>query len=91
MPYQVFPTGDGWIMVAAGNDGQFSLLCNNVLDKPEWVTDERFAKNAARVQHRDTLVPLISDVLKTKSTQDWVEKLTGKGLPFAWVRTLDTY
>ncbi|EJT50512.1 acyl CoA transferase [Trichosporon asahii var. asahii CBS 2479] len=88
VPYQVFPTGDGWIMVAAGNDGQFKLLCNNVLDKPEWVTDERFAVNAARVKNRDTLVPLISEVLKQKSTQDWVEKLTGKGLPFAPINNI---
>lgn len=70
-------------MVAAGNDGQFAQLCKTVLDKPEWLTDERFAKNAGRVKNRDTLVPLISETLKQKSTQEWVDKLTGKGLPFA--------
>lgn len=83
MPYQVFQTGDGWIMVAAGNDGQFTLLCNNVLDRPDWLSDERFKTNAARVQNREALIPLISEVLKERGTQEWVERLTGKGLPFA--------
>ena len=58
-PYQVFPTRDGELMVAAGNDRLFAALCD-VLALPELVTDERFRTNPDRVRHREELVALVS-------------------------------
>ena len=54
-PYQVFPTRDGELMVAGGNDRLFGLLCE-VLELPELVTDERFRTNPDRVRNREALV-----------------------------------
>ena len=59
-PYQVFPTRDGELMVAGGNDRLFGLLCE-VLELPELVTDERFRTNPDRVRNREELVALVVD------------------------------
>ncbi len=46
-PYQDFPTADGHMILAVGNDGQFARLCA-AIGRPEWASDPRFAANAAR-------------------------------------------
>jgi succinate--hydroxymethylglutarate CoA-transferase len=83
VPYQVFPTADSYLMVSAGNDSQFVTLCR-VLGR-DWAEDERFKTNAGRVGHRIDLISLMSDRLQEHTTKEWVERLTGQGLPFAWV------
>src|SRR5437763_1034765 len=60
VPYQSFPTADGWIAIAAPNDGLYTRLCE-ALGAPELATDERFASNAVRVQNRETLVPMLEE------------------------------
>jgi crotonobetainyl-CoA:carnitine CoA-transferase CaiB-like acyl-CoA transferase len=55
VPYQAFPTADGDLAIAAGNDQQFQRLCE-VVDRPELGTDPRFATNADRVEHREELI-----------------------------------
>ncbi len=80
MPYQVFPTRDSFIMVSAGNDTQFAVLCSpEVFDRTEWTNDARFSTNRVRVENREEMVRLIEEVLAEKTTADWGEKLTGKG------------
>jgi len=61
-PYQVFPTRDGELMIAAGNDRLFAFLCE-VLGLPELVNDDRFRTNPDRVQNRDALAALVSERL----------------------------
>lgn len=85
VPYQVFTTKDSFIMASAGNDTQFSVF-SSILGRPEWATDERFNKNAKRVENRIELVELIEQTFKQGTTAEWCEKLTGKGLPFACVQ-----
>ena len=80
VPYQTFPTADGNMLLAVGNDGQFERFCG-VIGKPEWAKDERFATNKARVINREVLVPMISDVTRTKATVQWVDALEGKAVP----------
>jgi hypothetical protein len=80
VPYQVFRTADGYIMLAAGNDSQFRTLCSAaILNQPYWAQDEKFATNSARVKHRDEVVRMIEEVLGRKGTGEWCEVLTGKG------------
>lgn len=68
------------MMIAGGNDNQFKTLCGpNILNKPEWLDDERFATNAARVTNRKTLVEAIIEVLSHKGTAEWTEVIRGKG------------
>ena len=81
-PYQVFSTRDGELMVAAGNDRIFGLLCD-VLALPELTTDERFRTNPDRVANRDELAELVSARLRQRETADWQERLTAAGVPAA--------
>ena len=78
-PYEPLATGDGDLIVIAGNDGQFRRLAAT-LGKPELAEDERFATVGARNDHRDELRPLLLEVLSTRSAQEWFEVLTEAGL-----------
>jgi crotonobetainyl-CoA:carnitine CoA-transferase CaiB-like acyl-CoA transferase len=80
VPYQVFPTRDGSVILACGNDNLFSKFCEAAGCK-HLVTDERFAKNAGRVQNRAILVPMLNDVFAQKSTKEWVAILEEAGVP----------
>ena len=83
-PYQVFPTRDGALMVAAGNDRLFGLLCD-VLDLPELAAEERFRTNPDRVRNREELAALVSARLGERDTADWQARLTAAGVPAARV------
>jgi hypothetical protein len=65
VPYQVFEVADGHLILAVGNDGQFTRFCA-VAGSPEFALDPRFARNADRVRHRATLVPLLAAALKRR-------------------------
>ncbi len=81
-PYQVFPTRDGELMVAGGNDRLFAVLCD-VLELPELSVDERFRTNPDRVRNREALVALVSERLRERDTADWHTRLTAAGVPAA--------
>ncbi len=67
-------------MLAVGNDTQFQFLCQDgVLDKPEWPLDERFRTNQERVEHRKMLIAMIEEVFQTRSREEWLQRLEGKG------------
>ncbi len=80
VPYQVFATAEGRMMVAVGNDGQFAALCQ-VVGRPAWAGDERFESNAARVENREALVALLQEQFSTRSTEAWIEALLDAGVP----------
>jgi len=80
VPYQDFPTADGAMLLAVGNDGQFRRFCE-VAGEPQWADDGRFAKNVARVHNRATLIPLMNEVTRTRSTAQWVALLEDKAVP----------
>lgn len=80
VPYQDFPTADGDMILAIGNDAQFARFCS-IAGHPEWATDARFATNAARVNHRDVLIPLIRQVTVTKTTDEWIARLEAAKVP----------
>jgi len=81
-PYQVFPTRDGELMIAGGNDRLFTRICA-VVDLPELASDERFATNPDRVRNREELVALLSTRLRERDTPEWHELLTAAGVPTA--------
>jgi crotonobetainyl-CoA:carnitine CoA-transferase CaiB-like acyl-CoA transferase len=80
VPYQAFPTHDGHLVVAVGNDGQFVRLCE-VAGRPELAADPRFATNAARVENRAVLVPILQALLADRPTRDWVSALEKADVP----------
>src|SRR5690606_17118612 len=73
VPYQAFDTADGAVVLAVGNDAQFDRLCS-VLGEPGWASDERFATNQGRVEHRGTLVPWLSEKLRAWPRDDLLAK-----------------
>jgi crotonobetainyl-CoA:carnitine CoA-transferase CaiB-like acyl-CoA transferase len=74
VPYQVFPTADGHIVLSIGNDPTFRRFCEafGLEGLPE---DPRFATNAARVQNRQLVTDTLTPVMQRESTHWWVEKL----------------
>jgi crotonobetainyl-CoA:carnitine CoA-transferase CaiB-like acyl-CoA transferase len=88
VPYQTFACADGHLIVAVGNDGQFAKFCE-VAGRREWAADPRFARNADRVRHRETLVPMIANVALTRTKRDWLDALEAVGVPCGPINTLD--
>ena len=88
VPYQVLPVRDGEIVLAVGNDRQFKLLCESVLELPALAADARFTTNRARLEHRDALIPLLSDMLRTRDAADWLARLASTGIPCGQVRSV---
>ena len=79
-PYQDFPTADGAMLLAIGNDGQFARFCA-AAEQPAWATDPRFSTNTLRVQNRAALTPAIEAVTRTRSTAQWIALLEDKAVP----------
>ncbi|TWD90447.1 formyl-CoA transferase [Variovorax beijingensis] len=79
-PYQDFPTQDGSMLLAIGNNGQFARFCE-AAGHAEWATDARFASNTLRVKHRGVLIPMMEELTRTRSTADWVALLEDKAVP----------
>jgi len=88
VPYQVFETLDGHLILAVGNDKQFAKFCE-IAGHPEWATDPRFLRNADRVRHRTELVPLIAEVLRQQPRQHWLGQLEAAKVPCGAINNLD--
>lgn len=82
MPSQVFRCSDGYVIVAAGNDGQFARLCETG-GEPQLVRDLRFTENTARVRNREVLTALLDAMFEKHSVAWWNEKLAVTGVPCA--------
>jgi len=82
VPYGVFPTADRPIMLGLAGDGLFATFAK-LIGRGEWVTDERFAKNSARVANRDVLEALMKEALSSRKGDEWVELLGSNGIPCA--------
>ena len=72
VPYQVFRTSNGHLVVAVTNDGQFRRLCQ-LIGHPTLADDPRYLNNRKRVENRVVLVATLQDIFKTKTTEEWLE------------------
>ena len=88
VPYQDFPTADGDMILAVGNDSQFAKFCD-VAGKPDWARDARFATNADRVRHRAELMPLLRQATVMRTTREWIAALETAGVPCGPINRLD--
>jgi formyl-CoA transferase len=86
-PYQVLATGDGHIILAVGNDGQFRDFCQcaGVM----LCDDARFATNEERVNHRQALTDALAPIFRTRTTSEWVAALEKADVPCGPINTLD--
>ena len=80
VPYQTFACADGHIIVATGNDGQYQKFVE-AGNRPDLGADPRFATNPLRVQNRDVLVPLLAEMVGTRSRAEWISQLEEVGVP----------
>lgn len=81
VPYGVFEAADGPLVITVGNNGQFQRFCKEVIQRPEWASDERFATNTARSAHRDILLPQIRQALQAFTRAELLERLTAAQIP----------
>jgi len=79
VPYQDFPTADGNMLLAIGNDGQFARFCEAA--GVVWHQDARFTTNAGRVIHRGEMVDMMSELTRSRSTADWIALLEARAVP----------
>ncbi len=88
VPYQVYPTRDGFIFIATGNQNLYERLCR-ALDREDMIGDPRFRDNATRVQHREACVGEITRTLAHWDTEPLMEVLRAHGVPFSRVNAFE--
>jgi crotonobetainyl-CoA:carnitine CoA-transferase CaiB-like acyl-CoA transferase len=86
-PYRAFEASDGWLVIAAGNDGQFARLAQ-ALGHPEWVSDVRFRTNPERVGNREAINALVTDAIKASPRAHWQALLDTANVPCAPVLSI---
>jgi len=87
VPYQPFQAADQPIIIAVGNDRQFARLAT-IIGHPEWASDPAYATNAARVAARETLVPMIAEIIGTHPAAEWLQQLEAAGIPAGPINTI---
>ncbi len=87
VPYQTFPTRDGHVMIAVGNDAQYRKFCE-VLGRPDLGDDPRFATNAARVRERAVLVPELAALVRPWARDELLARLEPLGVPAGPINTV---
>ena len=86
-PYRAFPTKDGNLILAIGNDGQFRRFCE--VAGLVIATDPRFVDNRARLGNRDEIVAIVALAMKTRTTGEWMAALEAEGVPCGPINTID--
>lgn len=86
-PYQEFPTKDGYIILAVGNDPTFERFCK-AFGQEHLLADERFSTNPKRVANRDLVTQTLTPVMKTRTTTEWVEALEAQKIGCGPINTL---
>jgi crotonobetainyl-CoA:carnitine CoA-transferase CaiB-like acyl-CoA transferase len=87
VPYDAFSARDGWFVLGVANDKQWGLLCD-VLARPEWKTDERFAANRDRVANREELSAELNALFSQRDVDDWLADLVKAGLPCGRINSI---
>jgi crotonobetainyl-CoA:carnitine CoA-transferase CaiB-like acyl-CoA transferase len=87
VPYEVFKASDAYLTLGVANNSLWERCCA-AMERPDLVKDPRFAREADRVQHRDTLVPLLNDVLGGRSADEWLKRFEAVGVPAGRIRTV---
>ena len=87
VPYEVFKAADAYLTLGVANNSLWERCCA-ALERPELAKDPRYATEAARVQHRDTLVPLLNEILGARPADEWMKRLEAAGVPAGRIRTV---
>jgi crotonobetainyl-CoA:carnitine CoA-transferase CaiB-like acyl-CoA transferase len=87
-PYQEFPTKDGYIILAVGNDPTFERFCK-AFGQEALLADPRFATNPIRVQNRQLVTDTLTPVMKSKTTAEWIDALEALKIGCGPINTLE--
>lgn len=87
VPYEVFQAADGYLTVGVANNSLWVRFCE-ALGRPELASDPRFDTEAQRVEHRETLVPLLEAVFRTRPVAEWLERLGRAGVPAGKIKSV---
>ncbi len=87
VPYQDFPTADGYMILAIGNDAQFARFCV-AAGQPALAEDARFKTNRARVENRAELIPQLKKLTVERNTADWIAALEAISVPCGPINSL---
>src|SRR6185312_2781760 len=88
VPYQVFPTADGYAIVATGNDNQYVKFCN-VLGAPELAANPEYKDNVGRLKHREELVGRLCTLTGKMKREELLTKLEAQGVPAGPINNLE--
>lgn len=89
IPYGPFKARDGrYVNIAITSDVHWRRFCEEVVAKPEWLADERFATIVARYTHKDAVESAVEDVMATEDASTWFERLGAAGLPYGELRDI---
>ena len=87
VPYEVFKASDAYLTLGVANNSLWERCCA-AMERSDLVRDPRFATEAARVEHRATLVPLLNEILGERSADEWMKRLEAAGVPAGRIRTV---
>ena len=87
-PFEAFESADGYVVIAMGNNVLWKKFCEYV-NRPELIDDARFCTNAARTEHHEELFPILAEIMRQRSTEQWVTSLEAIGVPCGPVNTVD--
>jgi glutaryl-CoA transferase len=80
LPYEVFPTADGHVILAAGNDSQWASFCK-AAGRAGLAEDPRFRTMPERIRNRKVLIPIVQEIMKQRASRDWIELLEAANVP----------
>lgn len=87
-PFQSFETKDSWIITPIGNDNLWAKFCE-AIDRTDLIDNPKFKTNPLRTENRKELIPILADVLKTKTTAEWSKIFEEYNLPYSPLNTVD--
>ena len=87
-PFEAFESADAYIIIAIGNDSLWEKFCQHV-ERLDLVSDERFATNASRTTNHDQLHPILAEIMRRRTTVQWIEGLDALGVPCGPINTID--
>ena len=87
VPYEVFRAADAYLTLGVANNSLWERCCA-AMERPELARDERFAREASRVQNRETLVPMLNEILGTRTADEWLKRFEAAGVPAGRIRTV---
>ncbi len=87
VPYEVFKAADAYLTLGVANNSLWAKCCA-ALDRPDLARDGRFDTEAKRVQNRDTLIPLLNEILGARTVEEWLKRFEAAGIPAGRIKTV---